>query len=286
MTDVLTRRTLAAAVTATIALPTTRAARAGAIEAIGAIERNGGGRLGVFALDTGSGRVFAHRADERFLMESTFKLPLAAAVLRRLEQGRDRPDALVRYGDADLVEHSPVTHAHVASGAMTVDALCAAIMLESDNAAANLLLRRIGGPTALTATARGLGDRTTRFDRTEPIEGWSGLEDTTTPHAIVATTGRILLGPWLTPSSRARLVSWMEAYGFGRSRLRASVPPSWRSGDRTGTGGGACNDIAILFPPERKPILVAAFADLRGADEDDGDAMLRAVGAAVVGWAG
>ncbi len=291
MTDVLTRRILARRILAAgaataVAIPTEQPARAVTVDAIEAIERDNGGRLGVFALDTGSGRVLAHRADERFLMESTFKLPLAAAVLHRFEQGRDRPDALVRYGTADLVEHSPVTRAHVASGALPVEVLCAATMLESDNAAANLLLRRIGGPAALTAAVRGLGDGTTRFDRYEPVDGWSGLEDTTSPHAIVGTTGKILLGPVLAPGSRARLVSWMEEYAFGRSRLRGLVPPSWRAGDRTGTGGGACNDIAILWPPGRAPILVAAFADLRHADEDRGDAMLRAAGAAVVTWAG
>ena len=286
MTDALTRRTLAALAVAAFAAPATRAARAVTTDTIGAIERAKGGRLGVLALDTGSGRVLAHRADERFLMESTFKLPLAAAVLVRVDQGSDRLAARVPYGAVDLVEHSPVTRAHVASGALDVGVLTDAIMSQSDNAAANLLLRRIGGPAHLTDTVRGLGDRITRFDRYEPVEGWSGIEDTTTPRAMVATTRAILLGPMLAPASRARLLSLMESYALGRSRLRASFPPSWRAGDRTGTGSETFNDIAIVWPPGRKPILVAACADTRGADPDHGEAMLRAAGAAVVEWVG
>ena len=286
MTDALTRRTLTASTAAALAVGATGSAHALATDRLGAIERDGGGRLGVLALDTGSGRVLAHRADERFLMESTFKLPLAAAVLSRVAAGHDRLAALVPYGAADLVEHSPVTRAHLASGGLPVGVLCDAIMEESDNGAANLLLRRIGGPAALTAFVRGLDDQTTRFDRYEPVEGWSGDRDTTTPRAIVATTNMILLGSALEPGSRARLVSWMQDYTHGRSRLRASLPASWRAGDRTGTGESTCNDIAIAWPPGRKPILVAAFADTRGADPDRGEATLRAVGAAVVAWAG
>ncbi len=138
-------------------------------DAIAAIEARHGGRLGVFVLDTGSVRVLAHRADERFLLCSTFKGVLAALVLSRVDAGQDDLASLVPYGRKDLVGYSPVTSAHVSKGALPVETFCSAIVLFSDNGAANLLLARVGGPAALTDYMRGIGDPMTRFDATKSL---------------------------------------------------------------------------------------------------------------------
>ena len=262
-------------------------ARAAAQDAIGAIERRRGGRLGVFALDTGSGAVLAHRADERFMLCSTFKGVLAGMVLARVDAGRDDLAQVVPYGRLDLLPASPVTEAHVAEGALSVGALCAAILAVSDNAAANLLLARVGGPAALTAFVRGLEDGVTRFDRYELAAGKrSGVLDTTTPRAIAGTARALVLGDVLAEASRARLEAWMVACTAGRTRLRAAFPADWAVGDRTGTADGRCNDYAVVRRAGRAPLVVAAYHDAPGMEVDAQEAVLREAGAAVVAWAG
>ena len=137
---------------------------AGRTDTLAALERASGGRLGVYALDTGTGRSLGHRADERFLMCSTFKLLLAAAVLARVGAGRERLDRRVPYTASDLLPYAPVSRAHLADGSLPIGALCQAAVEVSDNTAANLLLASIGGPTSVTRFARSLGDGVTRLD--------------------------------------------------------------------------------------------------------------------------
>jgi beta-lactamase class A len=230
---------------------------------LAAIEARVGGRLGVVAHDTGSGRRLAFRADERFAMCSTFKLLLAAAILRRVDAGGESLDRRVTYGPADLLEYAPVTREHAAEGGVSVGALCQASVEVSDNTAANLLLATVGGPEGLTRFARSLGDETTRLDRLEPILNANepgDPRDTTTPLAMAETVRRLLLGDALSAASRARLEAWLVASPTGARRLRAGFPADWRVGDKTGTGGnGATNDVAIAWPPGRAPVMVAAY---------------------------
>ena len=222
-----------------------------------------GGRVGVAALNTADGAWLRHRADERFAMCSSFKVLLAASVLARIDQGTLAPDRRVDYTRADLLDHSPRTQARVGQGFMSVADLCAAAVEVSDNGAANLLLGLTGGPAALTAWLRRIGDPTTRLDRTELSLNTNlpgDPRDTTTPQAFVATLDRLLLGRVLSAESRGRLADWMIKCETGRDRLRAGVPPTWRAGDKTGTGAnGAVNDVAILWPPGRAPILIAVL---------------------------
>jgi beta-lactamase class A len=247
------------------------------VRAFAAIEARVGGRVGVFALDTGTGRPLAHRPDERFRMCSTFKWLLAAAVLARADTAQLALDERVPYGVGDLLEYAPVTRAHVAEGSMTVDALAQAAVTLSDNTAANLLLAKVGGPAGLTQYVRTLGDPVTRLDRDEP--GLNTAEpgdprDSTSPRAMVELLRRVLCADALSPARRARLLGWLAACETGRDRLRAGLPPGWTVGDKTGTGGrGAVNDLAIATPPGRAPILIAAYLS-------DSDAEIHALEAA------
>lgn len=250
------------------------------------IERRNGGRLGVFAIDTGSGRTLAHRADERFLMCSTFKGLLAALVLSRVDAGKEDLARLVPYTEKDLIFTSPVTKAHVAKGAMPVGALCQAIVEVSDNTAAVLLMKSAGGPAGLTQFVRGLGDTVTRSDRYEPESNkYSGVLDTTTPRSITKSASKILLGNVLSPPSRAQLENWMIACKPGLNRLRAALPPDWIAGDRPGTSvEEETNDYAIVRPPQRAPLLIAAYYDAPALGMPAREAVLREVGAAFVKW--
>lgn len=227
------------------------------------IETDNGGRLGVAIFDTARGARFAWRGDERFPMCSTFKFLLSAAMLARCDNGQERLDRRIAFTTSDLVAHSPVTKDHAGGPGMTVSELCAATMTTSDNTAANLLLTALGGLKAFNAFARSLGDRHTRIDRIEPWlnEAMPGdLRDTTTPLAMLGNLHRLLVRSPLTPASRELLTRWLVANTTGDTRLRAGVPADWRVGDKTGAGErGTVNDIGILWPAGRAPILVASY---------------------------
>jgi beta-lactamase class A len=256
-----------------------------ASERIAALEARAGGRLGVFVLDTASGLSIAHRSDERFPMCSTFKLLTAAAVLALVDAGSERLDRKIPYGTADLLEYAPVTKAHVGEGAMSLGDLCAAAIDWSDNTAANLLLRVIGGPPAFTRYVRALGDDLTRLDRNEPTlnTAIAGDErDTTTPAAMVGDMRAVLLGDRLSPGSRRQLETWLIGDRVGDKRIRAGLPPSWRVGDKTGTGdNGTANVIAIIRPPDRAPLLAASYYTGSSGSADALNAVHKEVGGIV-----
>jgi beta-lactamase class A len=263
---VLSRRRFVMAA-AGLALATTRpsaAADAPALnDELAKIEARSGGRLGVAVLDAGSGLTAGHRADERFPMCSTFKLLAVAAVLKRVDAGRERLDRRIRFEARDLEAYSPATKDHAGQDGMTMAELCAAAMTWSDNTAANLILASLGGPRGVTANARFLGDMVTRLDRTEPTlnEAIPGdPRDTTTPAAMLKNIHAVVLGGALSAAARGHLIGWLVGNRTGDARLRAGLPSGWRCGDKTGTGEhGTANDIGVLWPPQGAPVIVAAY---------------------------
>ncbi|GAA0940088.1 class A beta-lactamase BlaC [Pseudonocardia zijingensis] len=246
------------------------------------LERRFDARLGVYALDTGSGRELAHRADERFAMCSVFKALAAAAVLQRTPP--EYLDHRVRFTEADVVDPSPIAQGRLADG-MTVRELCDAAVRYSDNTAGNLLLADVGGPAGITTFARSLGDEVTRLDRTEPelntaIPG--DERDTTTPRAIATSLGALVLGDHLDPADRTLFTEWLVGNTTGATRIRAGLPPDWRVGDKTGTGSYAtANDVAVAWPPGGAPVLVAVLTS-KAAEDATRDEALLAEAAAVV----
>ncbi len=236
-------------------------------------------------MDTQWGTRLDHRADERFALCSTFKWILAAFVLARVDAQELSLDERLTFGASDLLDYAPVAREHVAEGSMSIEALARAIVVVSDNTAANLLLTKLGGPEALTAFARSHGDRTTRLDRNEPtlnLNVAGDPRDTSSPSATVGLMQQLLLGSGLSAGARARLVGWMRASETGTKRLRAGLPAEWNAGDKTGTGeNGACNDVAVAFPPGRAPILVAAFLSESQASLDARQAALAEVASVV-----
>ena len=236
------------------------------------LERKYDARLGVYALDTGSGRTVVHRPDERFAYASTCKALLAGAVLAK--NSLRQLDRLVRYSRGDLISNSPITERHVATG-LSVRELCDAAVRYSDNAAANLLFRELGGPRGLQDALRGLGDDVTRCDRYEvalsdAVPG--DLRDTSTPRALVDDLRAYVLGTALPPEKRAVLTDWLRRNTTGDHTIRAGTPVGWQVGDKTGTGGyGTRNDIAIVWPPGAAPLALAVLSrrDTKDAERDD-----------------
>ena len=236
---------------------------ADAAEELSELERRSGGRLGLAAVDTSTGRRIVHRAEERFALCSTFKMLAAGAVLARVDRGEERLDRRVVFAAGDLVANSPVTQRHVGAPGMTIAELCEAGIGWSDNTAGNLMLASFGGPAALTAYARRLGDPLTRLDRVETAlnEARPGdPRDTTSPSAMLGNMRRLLVEDALSTQSREQLIEWLVASKTGGQRLRAGFPADWKVGDKTGTGeNGSANDVAVAWPPGRPPILVAAY---------------------------
>lgn len=256
----------------------------------------GRGRLGVAILDAQSGASFGHRLDERFALCSTFKLPLAAMVLQAADQGRLSLDTPISYSKVDIVPHAPVTEQHLAAGSMTVGQLARAGQVQSDNVAANLLLRQLGGPAGFTRWCRQMGDEVTRLDRLEPelnVLEPGDERDTTTPRAMTNLITRIFTRDVLSEGSRGLLQTWMRETMTGSKRLRSGFPPDWLAGDKTGTSLGPgllgrYNDVACAWFTQRAPMIVscyfespAASADMR--DEDQ--AVLAKVGYIAARWA-
>ncbi|WP_326701421.1 class A beta-lactamase [Streptomyces sp. NBC_01754] len=256
---------------------------AGTAAAFEELEGKFDARLGVYALDTGTGREVTHHADERFAYASTFKALAAGAVLRTYTvSGTDR---LITYAKEDLVPNSPVTEKHLGAG-MTLDALCDAAVRHSDNTAANLLLEQLGGPRGLDAMLEQLGDDDTHMERREPeLSRWDpdSTRDTTTPRAFAEDLRAFVLGDVMGEAERTRLTHWLRTNTTGDEVIRAGVPRGWTVGDKTGTGigYGVRNDIAVLWPPGRAPVVVAIMSN-RGREDDTHDDRLIAEAAAVV----
>jgi beta-lactamase class A len=259
----LNRRTLLAAASGLAVWPALAEEN---LPALTGYERETGGRVGLYAENLVSGAKLAWRAEERFVMCSTFKASLAAFVLARIDQGKDHLDSMVAYGPKDLLEYAPTARQNIANNAsasMSIADMCAAMVELSDNTCANLLLARVGGPSALTEFWRSSGDTITRLDHYEPELNRSppgDPHDTTTPAAMAGNLRRFVLGEVLSPDSRQRLIGWMVNCKTGDNRLRAGLPGDWKVADKTGNSGkDACGDIAVTWPRPDRPVLISAY---------------------------
>lgn len=225
------------------------------------LEASSGGRIGLYAVNTANNAYIQYRPNERFPMCSTFKPMLVSAILKQSMTDSHLLQQKVSYKKNDLMAYSPITKNHVVVG-MTISELCAAAML-SDNTAANLLMKKLGGPEAVNAFARSIGDSTFRVNRWEPelntaIPG--DLRDTSTPAAMEKSLQEVTLGDALALPLRKQLQGWFKSNTTGDSRIRAGVPKGWIVGDKTGTCAyGTTNDIGIIWPPKSPPIVIAIY---------------------------
>lgn len=227
-----------------------------------ALEQDLGGRLGLYAIDTGSGRVLANREHERFALCSTFKVMVGAAALARSLEEPGFMRRRIRYSKNDIVMFSPVIERHGGTG-MSLEQLCKAALIHSDNTAADLVLRELGGPEGLTQFARSIGDMSFRLDRwglARHSADPGDPRDTTTPAAMSATLEALLLGHALPLRERELLTGWMRKCATGASRIKAGIPSSWELAHKTGTGYyGSANDIGVLWPEDGAPIVLSIY---------------------------
>ncbi|MFZ4115492.1 MAG: class A beta-lactamase [Chthoniobacterales bacterium] len=228
------------------------------------LEASSHGKIGVCAVDTSDNKSFCYRANERFPLCSTFKVMDVAAILKKSMTDPGLLKKRIIYTTSDLVTTwNPITEQHVAEG-MTINELCAAAMSYSDNSAANFLANQLGGPSAVTAFARSIGDDSFRLDHLEGDGLGSAIpgdpHDTTTPEGMTKSLRKIMLGDILSPNLRDPLQMWFKANTTGNTCIRAGVPIGWTVGDKTGSGDyGTRNDIAVLWPIKGSPIVLSIY---------------------------
>ncbi|WP_017626177.1 class A beta-lactamase [Nocardiopsis chromatogenes] len=249
------------------------------------LEEEFGARLGVYAIDTGSGEEVAYNADQRFAYASTFKVPACGAVMEEYSLKEMRKH-VVHFDEEDLVDYSPITEDHVDSG-MTLMEVCDAALRYSDNTAANLLLEELGGPEGFQEAMRELGDDTTISARweTELNENKPGDErDTTSPRAFAQNLEEYVLGDVLEKKERKALADMMVRSTTGDTLIRAGVPKNWKVGDKSGMPGyGGRNDIAVMWPPKGDPIVLAVYSTKDTEDAESEDALVAQAAEVAVG---
>ncbi|MFZ6861012.1 class A beta-lactamase [Undibacterium sp. Ji67W] len=240
-----------------------------ALSELAQLEKSLGGVLGVFAFNSANSTQLASQADVRFPVCSTFKVILASAILSLSSRMTDLLQQRIFYKKSELVNYSPVSEKHISDG-MTVAELCAAAIQFSDNSSANLLMKILGGPSAVTAFARSIGDKEFRLDRweTELNTALPGdLRDTSTPRAMGNSLQRLLLGDALSVGQRKQLKGWLMGNTTGATRIRAGIPADWQVGDKTGTGDfGTAHDLGVIWPPGREPVVLAIYTRLHEKD--------------------
>ncbi|PFR46767.1 class A beta-lactamase [Bacillus cereus] len=236
------------------------------------LEKKFDARLGVYAIDTGTNQKISYRPNERFAFASTYKA-LAAGVLLQ-QNSTKKLDEVITYKKEDLVDYSPVTEKHVDTG-MTIGQIAEAAVRYSDNTAGNILFHQIGGPKGYENALRQMGDRVTMSDRfeTELNEAIPGdIRDTSTAKTIATNLKAFTVGNALPAEKREILTEWMKGNATGDKLIRAGVPTDWVVADKSGAGSyGTRNDIAIVWPPNRAPIIIAILSskDEKGATYDN-----------------
>lgn len=287
MSHSFSRRTFLAAAAALPLLPVWATESASPEQRLAQLEGSFAGRLGVAAINTGTGAVLNYRGAERFPLCSTFKAMLAGAILQRSVLTPGLLQERISYRKSDLVSYSPISEQHVQDG-MTVAELCAATVQYSDNGAANLLMKLLDGPEGVTTFARSIGDHHFRLERweTELNSAIPGdLRDTTTPQAMAHSLQKLVLGEALPAPQRQQLQDWLRGNTTGATRIRAGVPANWPVGDKTGTGDyGTTNDVAVLWPAGKAPVVVALYLTQNAKDAAPRNETLAQATRIVVDW--
>lgn len=252
------------------------------------IEQESGGRLGVALVDSKGALILGFNRDERFAMCSTFKAPLAAAVLAGADGGKFGLEGQVAFGKADILDYAPVVKQNAKRGRLSMEELARAAVEVSDNSAANLLLPFVGGPEGLTAFARAHGDNVTRLDRNEPglNENAQGdPRDTTSPAAMAGLMARLIFRD-MQPDSAKRLRGWLDASATGDRRIKAGLPKGWTSGGKTGSCGTAFNDVALVKAPSGEEYLLAVYLDRPTVDAKAAEAAIAETARAALDFVG
>lgn len=226
-------------------------------------------KLGVYALDTETNTEIAYNAEERFAYCSTFKALAAGAILEKYSI--EDLDKVIQFSQEEVLSHAPVAKYKVSTG-MTIEEICEAAVRQSDNTAANLQFDLIDGPEGFKKSLNNLGDSVTEPSRkeTELNEATPGdIRDTSTPKQLAIDLKEYATGEVLSKEKQKIFIDWMSNNATGDELIRAGAPKDWVVADKSGAGSyGTRNDIAIVMPPNRKPIFIVVMSKKDGKDEE------------------
>ncbi len=225
------------------------------------LENTFNGKLGIYAINTANNMTIQHRSNEYFPFQSTVKVIIVADILKKSMTDSHLLQEKIYYPHQKLYYWSPITEKHVAEG-MTVEELCKAAIMYSDNTAANLLIAKLGGPQSITDFAHSIGNKVFQLDHIETLlNSVSGVrQDSSTPKAMALTLQKLTLGSVLAAPQRNLLVTWMKGNTTGEKRIRAGVQKGWIVADKTGSGDyGVTNDIAVIWPPNCAPLVITIY---------------------------
>ncbi|WP_128546977.1 class A beta-lactamase, subclass A2 [Larkinella soli] len=238
------------------------------------------GKVGIAAVVIETGKTVSLNGDDRFPMQSVYKMPIGMAVLRAVDQGRLKLDQKVPVTKADYVgerQHSPLRDAHPNGTETTVRELLRYNVLESDGSACDVLLRLIGGGPAVTAYLEQNGVKGVRVINTEKEIG--SAEDVqyrnwATPNEALALLKLLHQGGSLSAESRKLMLKLMTDTQTGLKRIRGLLPPGTAVAHKTGTSQtvngvtAATNDIGIVTLPDGRHLAIAVFvSDARAGSE-------------------
>ncbi len=224
------------------------------------LEKEFNGKIGVYALNTHNQQIIAYRAFERFPLQSTLKVIAVSALLK--------------------ASHSKKNLLQEKINERTLETLSEAAITYSDNAAVNIIIQKLGGPTAITNFARSIGNKTFNIEHYdgELNSNPDNPQDTSTPHDMVMSLQKLMLGSILTKSEQTKLMTWMRNDTVGYKRIRLGVPMGWVVADKTGSGSyGVDNDIGMLWSRQCQPIIVAIYTVGKTPEAKKRDDMVVAV---------
>ncbi len=225
------------------------------------LENTFNGKLGIYAVNTENNMTFQNRANEYFPFQSTVKVVIVADILKKSMTDSHLLQEKIYYPHQKLYYWSPITEKHVAEG-ITVEELCKAAIMYSDNTAANLLIAKLGGPQAVTDFAHAIGNKIFQLNHIETLLNSVGgvQDDSSTPKEMALTLQKLTLGSVLAAPQRNLLVTWMKGNTTGDKRIRAGVPKGWIVADKTGSGDyGVTNDIAVIWPAHCAPLVITIY---------------------------
>lgn len=216
--------------------------------------------IGVALLAEDGKILFNYQGERSFPLNSTHKAFTCAMILEQVDQHQLVLSQKILISPEERVNYSPITQHKTELDLAT---LCSASVSYSDNTAANLIIKQLGGPQAISDNIKERGFRYTHLNRLEPNLNKDNLTkrlDLTTPIEAAQLLRQFVLGDWLSLHSKRQLTQWLLDDQVADELLRATLPKDWKIGDKTGAGSnGSRSIISVFWSPSGKTYVLAIY---------------------------
>lgn len=253
------------------------------------ISRAAEGRVGVAITVLETGESVAHNGNQKFPMQSVYKLPIGMAVLAKVDRGELQLEQKVRVQTSDFVplgQHSPIRDNHPQGVELGVGDLLQFMVSESDGTACDVLLGLIGGPEFVTKYLRDLGINDILVANTEKELGQdesAQYRNGATPEAMVVLLQALHEGRGLSQPSRDVLLRFMTETPTGLRRIKGLLPDGTVVAHKTGTSRTvngltpATNDVGLVTLPNGQHLAIAVFVSDSKADDSTREEVIAKV---------